>query len=526
MNAGLLSLLLLLTTLNASGADQCNLEAIRAMVPENAQIDAVRPVAEPVAHCEVVGHTITRNPGPNRVEWTVMLPDERFGGRYYFVGLGAAAGFVPTTTSTERMGSYYANTTLQLLNQGFAVAGSDTGHKGWLWDYGIGNPTARLDYAHRGAHVSAVATQAITKAYYDVDDRLYRYHLGCSGGGRMGAMAAYHHPDDYDGIVASTGFGGGAVWFPWILQYLVENPDRWVPPHKLALLEREVAEYCAGPDGLVRDPNACGFDPASLQCKGEDKANCLTTPQVDMIKRISGRHPVGPDKTSPGFTLTNPTAWSSFLLGTTKPTSDPENPWPEEGAPSALRIGQSIYRGVYFDDADFNILTDLDFDNPEHLKTLAAHHADWGLDSYDLSGFKKAGGKLIMWAPLGENGVPPATHIEYYHKLKEVVPGTDDFVRLYLVPGVYHCGGGPGPQDTDERLLDEVIDWVEQGNRPETVVASASARDPMPAAPGQPPTLLPPVLSRTVLLCPYPQRAVFDAPQGAFPFDADNWTCQ
>lgn len=341
-------------------------------------------------------------------------------------------------------------------------------------------------------------------------------------------MAALHHPEDYDGIVASTGFGrGNSMWFPWILQYLIENPDRWVPPQKLALLERKVAEHCAGPDGLVRDPDACGFDPASLQCKGGNRDSCLTGPQVDMIKRITDRHPVAPGKTSGGFTLTNPTGWSSFLLGTTKPTSkNPENPWAPNPPPSAYGIAQSILRGVYFDDANFNMLTDLDFDNPEHLQILEDHHADWGAVSTDLSAFKEAGGKLILWAGLGENAVPPATEIEYYHELKKTVPGTDDFMRLYLVPGVLHCAGGPGPQDAPERFLDEVIDWVEQGNRPEEIVASASANRALPSAPGQAPTLLPPTLSRTVLLCPYPQQAVFNAPEGAFPYDADNWKCK
>jgi tannase/feruloyl esterase len=507
--------------------DRCDLESVQSMTPGDAVIDSVKRVPAPVSHCEVVGHVITRDPGPNRVEFTVMLPDQRFLGRYYFVGEGAAAGFVPTTSNPAMMNNFYVNTTVQLLNQGFAVAGTDTGHKGWMWDYGIGNPAARLDYGHRGAHVSAVATQGITRNYYDMDSKLYRYHLGCSGGGRMGAMAALHHPEDYDGIVASTGFGrGNSMWFPWILQELIAHPDSWVPPAKLALLEQKVAEHCAGPDGLVRDPYACGFDPASLQCENGEADHCLTQAQVGMVKRITGRHPAAPGIDSGGFSLTNPTGWSSFLLGNTAPTgTDPDNPWAPAPPPSAYGIAQSILRGVYFDDAQFNFLTDLDFTNEEHLQVLEDHHADWGAVSTDLSAFKKAGGKLILWAGLGENAVPPLTEIEYYQALKKTVPGTDDFMRLYLVPGVLHCWGGPGPQDSPERFLDEVIDWVEQGNRPDEIVATATANPAQPPAPGKPPVLLPPVLSRTVLLCPYPQQAEFDAAPGAFPFDASNWTC-
>lgn len=519
---------LLITAIAASGfaasalaQGTCDLDSIKAIAPEGAEIDAVTEIAAPVAHCEVLGHTITQNPGPNRVEWTVMLPDYRFNGRYYFVGLGAAAGVVPTTTTKDPIGQGYIPATLKLLGAGFAVAGTDTGHKGSRWDFAVNNPAAKLDHGHRGAHVSALATQAITRAYYKMDDKLYRYHLGCSGGGRMGAMAAIHHPEDYDGIVASTGFGkGGSVWFPWILQYLINNPDGWVSLPKLETLERKVAEHCAGPDGLVRDPNACGFDPASLQCTGESTNECLTEAEIKMVNRITSRHPVGPGDTSGGFSLTNPTGWSAFLLGPTRPTNKgPENPWAPAQAPYSWGLGQSILRGMYFNDADFNVM-DLDFDNPEHLQTLADHHADWGGVSPDLSAFKKAGGKLILWAPLGENAVPPATEIEYYHDLKKTVPGTDDFMRLYVVPGVQHCAGGPGPQDSPDRFLDNVIAWAEQGERPDEIVTSASTEIPRYFGNGAP------APARTVLVCPYPQTAVFKGKEGAFAYDARNWKCQ
>src|SRR5690554_803250 len=231
---------LLFGTAGVSGAAMaqsvCDLKTIRTMAPKGAVVDSVTAIASPIAHCEVVGHTITQDPGPNRVEWTVMLPDEGFKNRYYFIGQGAAAGVVPTTRAMEgdfeaiyadtfsgtdvqkqtqkmmmaQIAGSYAATAIRKMAEGFAVAGTDTGHKGFMWDFMIDNPAAKYDHGHRGAHVSAVATQAITRAYYDMKDKLYRYHLGCSGGGRMGAMAALHHPEDYDGIVASTGFGKGS----------------------------------------------------------------------------------------------------------------------------------------------------------------------------------------------------------------------------------------------------------------------------------------------------------------------------
>jgi feruloyl esterase len=542
----LVSALLLCMTARVALAAQgaCDVQSIRSIAPADAVIDSVKQIADPVAHCEVVGHITTTDPGPNRVEFAVMLPDNGFKGRYYFIGEGAAAGFVPTTSGTGPLAAYYVGTTWKLLSEGFAVAGSDTGHKGMMWDFGINNPAARLDHGHRGAHVSAVATQSITRAYYAMKQKLYRYHLGCSGGGRMGAMAVYHHPEDYDGAVVSTGFGGGGSdYFPWILQYVIRNPDSWISPQKLAFLERRVAEKCAGPDGLVRDPKACGFDAASLQCKGADGDQCLTAAQIKLVERVTGPYPIGPGKWSGGFTLTNPTGWSSFLIGNTRPTnSNSDNPWavsaPPASAgephiqvgggpgtpPASYGIAQSMLRGFYFNDAKFDFRTDLDFNDKATLQRLLDHHADLGVQSTDISAFKKDGGKLILWAGIAENAVPPATEIEYFDALKDAVPGRDDFVRLYLAPGVMHCAGGPGPQDTADRLLDKLITWVEQGKRPDAVVASAGLPTPPPGSP--PGFVPPPIPSRTVLLCPYPQTAAFNGQKGAFPYDAGNWKCE
>src|SRR5690606_13885156 len=137
-------------------------------------------------------------------------------------------------------------------------------------------------------------------------------------------------------------------------------------------------------------------------------------------------------------------------------------------------------------------------------------------------GYKKAGGKLIMWAPLSENAVPPATELEYYDQIKKAVPNADDFVRVYAAPGVHHCAGGPGPQDTPDRLLDAVIHWAEQGKRPDEVIVSAGS-PALSRGPDGKPSIAKPTLARTVLLCPYPQKVVFSGKKGAYPFDARNW---
>ena len=512
---------------------KCDLESIRAITPAPGVVDGVRAVAAPVPHCEVLGHTITTKPGPNRVGWALTLPDKGFGGRYFFVGQGGGAGQIitaspETSTSTLQMGG-----TPKMLANGFAVATSDTGHQEDLtsWLFGANDPVKRLDYGHRGAHVSAVATQAITHAYYGMQSKLFRYHLGCSGGGRMGMMAAYHHPEDYDGIVASTvAKGGGSLHFAVIAQHVVNHPEGWLSPAKLAFLERKVNDQCADVDGLVRDPYGCKFKVETLQCKGSDGADCLTAAEIDTVKVITGRFKLGntEDSDMPGFSISNPTGWSTFLVGNTRPTNKGrENPWAPSPPPSSYSIVQSIARGMYFDDLKYDVVNDLNVKDPKTLELLTRRHPEWSVTSPDLSGFKKAGGKLIMWAPMSENAVPPATEIEYFQEVKKAVPGADSFVRLYEVPGVHHCGGGIGPQDSPDRFLDAVIGWVEDGRAPGDIVVNGGAPRPIMAMPGGGPVVVPaPTVSRTTLVCAYPKKAVFTARPGAFAYDPKNWTCR
>jgi hypothetical protein len=512
---------------------RCDLQGIRAIAPRDAVIDSVRAVTAPVAHCEILGHIMTRDPGPNRVSWALTLPERDFGGRYYFIGQGGGAGQIVTGSLETSSMAMMVPGALKLLINGFAVATTDTGHKAGMgsWDWGANDPVKRLDYAHRGAHVSAVATQAITRAFYGMTGKLHRYHLGCSGGGRMGMMAAVHHPEDYDGIVASTvAKSGGSLHFAVIAKHVVNDPAGWISPAKLAFIERKVDEKCAGPDGLVRDPYGCRFDVTALECKGADGENCLTRAEIATFRVITGRFKLGntEDSDMPGFSISNPTGWSSFLLGMTRPTNKGrENPWAPNPAPSSYGIVQSIARGMYFDNPNYDVVNDLDLKDQRTLDLLTERHSGWSVTTPDLSAFKRAGGKLIMWAPMSENAVPPATEIEYMAAIRKHVPGADEFVRLYEVPGVLHCAGGPGPQDSPDRLLDAVVAWVEDGQRPDALIVNGGPpRPPMPIVPGGQPVLLAPPVARSTLICPHPQKAIFTGRPGAYPYDPSKWTCR
>src|SRR5690554_3823894 len=185
-------LLLLALSGGSHGDAICAIDAIQAMAPADTTISAAESVAEPAPHCRIDGHVTTTNPGPNQVNFRLQLPDSDWNGRYYFIGVGATGGAVPTDSQIPA-----GNPVLR----GFAVAGTDTGHQSVAdWTFLAESEAKAVDHAHRGAHVTAVATQQITRQYYGADS-MYRYHSGCSGGGRMGMEIITRHPEDYDGVL-------------------------------------------------------------------------------------------------------------------------------------------------------------------------------------------------------------------------------------------------------------------------------------------------------------------------------------
>ena len=253
-------------------AGKCDRAAIQAMVGADAIIDSAAPTAQPAPHCRIEGHVITTNPGPNTVRFRLQLPDHGFNGRYLFAGLGGAAGYVPSDLELPR-----GNPVIK----GFAMAGTDTGHSSEPldWSFMQGNPAATLDYNHRGGHVATVAAQAVTRGYYGIN-KLWRYHSGCSGGGRMGVAALEHHPEDYDGILIGAPGRSTAtmLMFMWATQQEAREPGAWLSPAKLAITEQHIIAQCdaldGAKDGIVSDPQACHFRPQTLLCRPGQTDGC------------------------------------------------------------------------------------------------------------------------------------------------------------------------------------------------------------------------------------------------------------
>ena len=385
------------------------------------------------------------------VTFEVRLPTA-WNEKLYFAGNGGFAGDVEDTNASFG------------LIRGYATASTDTGHQGDFLDasWALDNRPAERDYGHRAVHVTTVVAKVIIAAYYGRDAHL-SYFDGCSKGGQQALREAEQYPRDFNGIAAGapgldfTGLMIAANWYMQALHATESSTD--IPPDKVAVIENASLASCDGVDGLVDglidDPRNCSFDPESLDCRygGPD---CLTPQQVNSLKKIYA----GPTNSEglhlfPGFPVGGDLAENNNAPDYT----------------SALYILQDqFFRYLAFrvDDPNFDWTT-FDFDSdPPRMRFMAdilnADHAD-------LSGFRAAGGKLLMYHGWSDPLIAPTRTIDYYARVQRAlgVRPTRQFARLFMEPGMSHCGGGTGPNAFD--YFSALEGWVEQGIAPNSMVA-------------------------------------------------------
>jgi tannase/feruloyl esterase len=303
--------------------------------------------------------------------------------------------------------------------------------------------------------------------------------------------------------------------FVWNERALLATPDSAIPPAKLPVIQRAVMAACdrldGVADGLIENPRACTFDPAVLLCKGADAADCLPTAQVNALQKIyeGPRNPRTRERIFVGQPLgaeAVPGSWGAWIT--------PAN------AAVAIQFGfgNSYYGAAVFEDPTWNFRM-LDFDRDVSLadaKTAQVLNAT----SPDLRSFRASGGKLLQYHGWGDAAIPAPSSIEYYEAVRAFLmtypdartpgaPPTEDFYRLFLVPGMAHCGGGAGAnsfgnggsgaatgRDPERDIFSALERWVERGVAPERVVGTGRATDD----PSKP-------LTRP--LCPYPQVAQY-----------------
>jgi feruloyl esterase len=469
------------------------------IVSINARI--VPAAADTPQHCRVTG-VITPE-----VAFEVNLPD-RWNRRFYMTGNGGLAGdALDGPTSPDRTAG---------LSNGFVHARTNTGHDARKEPSGsfiLTNPQKAIDYAYRAVHVTAETAKKIAADYYD-RSILSSYWNSCSNGGRQGLLEAQRYPDDFDGIVANapwvdqTGFTIGAMWNQKALT------DAPVSPEKLLLVARKVMDTCDAvdglKDGLIGDPRACRFDASRdvPACSaGADTADCLTAAQAATINKIH-RGPI-----SQGKQL----AMAGYLPGSeaivTTPAGATNSGWvgsivaAQPGAkPADLNLAEGVMRYLILDppQPEYDFMT-FDYDRDPALVERWSKLAD--AKDTDLSRFRRSGGKVIMTYGWADQILQPMMGVNYYEAVvARNGKDTTDFARLFMMPGVAHCGGGIGPDRID--AVTAVIDWVEKNKAPDSLLATK---------------VLDGKVTRTRPLCPYPQVARYKG-QGSID-DAANFSC-
>lgn len=493
----------------------CELGELQRVAPDATTLTSASAsaTADGVAYCRVDGFVTTTDPGPNLVNFQVSLPD-RHNGRFYFQGLGGTAGYVPDPDPV-------------LLAAGYATAGTDTGNQtgdtatqraGLDWSF-MGDPAIALDHDNRGGHVATVAAQAITKAYYGTQ-RLWRYHSGCSGGGRMGYSAAIMHPDDYDGIVigAAGRDVGNILHFGKVGQFITRNIDLAVEPPPFAafvgLGARVLADFDAADgavDGMIWDPSVVQYSEAELDALLAQFG--LTENWQEVVRLIIAGYDVGGSTFMPEYSLVGIENWTAWL------------PIPSIGFFFPVQVFGSFAAGTmpgvdWVNDEDFGPGTEADF--TEELAGLQFGRPNSG---ELLNEFRDRGGKLLIWHgvndPVISYNVAPVIYDEIVAEAGNINRARR-WARLFPVPGLGHCGGGTGPQDTPYAALDALTRWVERGRAPSDLIAT---RPEGLVAPNQ--QALP---ARTFRLCSYPETPQFRGglhnPRSLDVNDADNWKCQ
>jgi feruloyl esterase len=458
-----------------SAAKAATCETLTSLTLANAAVTAAAPVAaagNQPQYCRVTA--VAKPVDDSEISVEIWLPPaSAWNGKF----LGTGNGGYSSAMSYADMRS--------ALQHGYATAGSNTGHEGGDLNFGAGHPEKIKDWAYRAVHVMTEIAKHVVSAYYE-RSAAHSYFTGCSTGGQQALMEAQRYPTDYDGILAGDPgnnrirLNAGFLW-----SWLAANKDTGnpLPASKLPLINRAVIDACDTidgiEDGLIADPRRCHFDPGVLQCKNGDDATCLTASQVTAVRSIydGARNPRTGQQVFAGWargseSLGGRGGWASYFVG--------------QPQPARIDFWRSwVFGNPQWDPHSF----DLDRD-------LTAADAKVGFidaNNPDLSAFQKNKGKLVMYHGWADPVVPPEDGIRYYESVAGAmggIPNIVSFFRLFMVPGMGHCNGGPGPSTFDG--LGTLDKWVTDGSAPERIVASHSTNG---------------TVDRTRPLCPYPQIA-------------------
>jgi Tannase and feruloyl esterase len=450
----------------------------------------------------------------SHIQIEVWMPSKGWNGRFQAQGNGGFAGYI----DYHGMGS--------AVFLGYATASTDTGHAGDATDarWALGHPEKVTDFGYRAIHEMTQVAKAAIKGFYGHSPR-YSYFGSCSNGGRQALMEAQRFPQDYDGILA----GAPANFWThlltsalWDAQALTLDAASYIPSSKLPAIARAVNEACDAQDGvadgILSDPRKCHFDSAVLLCKDTDSTSCLTAAQVTTLKKLyEGAHDSRGRVIFPGFlpgAEEGQQGWAAWITG-----SGP-------GQSLLFAFGTGYFANIVYGQADWNY-KNAKIDDA--LKAADGKSArDLNATDANLARFKARGGKLILYHGWNDPAISALNTIDYYRSVVGAIgqKDVDSFVRLYMVPGMQHCGFGPGPyrfgepgslqlptlNDPQHNVELALEQWVEKGDAPSTIITTKFTGDD--PAKG---------VEMTRPLCPYPQSAKYEG--SGDPNNAGNFVC-
>jgi feruloyl esterase len=470
-----------LTSLKLSGATVTSSEVVPAgtFTPPGG-----RPISGLPSFCRVA---MTIQPSSDSdIKTEAWLPLSGWNGKFQEVGNGAWGGSIQYVALADG------------LKRGYAMASTDTGHTGTAASFAMGHPEKMIDFAYRSIHETAVQSKAVIAAAYGSAAR-YSYFSGCSGGGRQAFSEVQRYPEDFDGVIAGApGYDRTNQSFQLvaIAQATHLNKASWIPPEKYPALHEAALKACDAldgvKDGLISEPMRCQFDPGVIQCKGADSNSCLTAAQVEAARKIYAgiKDPKTGRQLFPGQEPGSEMRWG----GTT-------------GRPRPLGMSDDLFKYVVFGDPHWDFMS-LDL-RKDLERAQQIDKGDLSPASPEIQPFVGRGGKLLIYHGWGDQNISPRSSVNYYEKLVTALgkAQVEESVRLFMVPGMGHCGGGEGPDHFD--MLAPMEQWREHGKAPAEVIASKITDGKV---------------AFTRPLCPYPQVARYKGTGGMD--RAENFVCQ
>ena len=420
----------------------------------------------------------------SNIKIELWMPEKNWNGRFLGTGNGGGAGKISYRSLAFGM------------RRGFATANTDMGTSPNA-DAVVGHPERWADFGYRSTHQMTIVSKQIVQAYYETPQS-HAYFVGCSTGGGQGLMEAKRYPEDYNGIIAGAPANNRThihTGFVWNAQAANQPPGVQLSPETISFITKSVVAACAGKDGgapgddFLTDPRECKFDPSTLpQCQGNSHIDCLFPAELSTLKKFYA----GPTNPRTGERIYTPIPVGSENSPAGVAMQQDPKTMSEQWYPFRWAMGSG------FDYHKFDFNHDQDLVDKQLAPILNANNPD-------LSAMQQRGGKILMFTGTADPLVPFQDALNYYDRVvsdqqkhlpdaggmgpQQGLTATRQFFRYFLVPGMAHCGGGPGlhdfgqnlqlevPQDSDHDILTALIRWVEEGVAPDKITASTFVDD-------------------------------------------------